>query len=617
MSLDEHRRFDELLGAYALGQLDDGERAELDAHLDRCPACRAELDQVYPVAALLPKTDPDRLEEPLAVPPAYLAERVYERVGQERRRESRRRPPSMGLAAAAAVLAVLFALSTFFLIEEPGQEVTLQPVAARTALPAGFQNLEATATLRAEDYSTQIELEASGLAPGQTYAVWLEREDGTRVPAGSFRAFDEGPETVYLSAAVTPEEAVGLVIGTPDGESVLRTDLLQGGDDADLVVPDLRSKTLEAAIEAAGPDFEVEAEEDDEQPGDVILDQDPDAGERARKGTTISVTLDSSRTSEVRDRADSDSANVEEATTEADPDPGDDAGPSDDVTFAAGTAQQPPPVGTGAGPRVLALNLPASGLGQLVPGASGPGGEPAPAVLPIGGFTSPDDGPARDAGEYDGAYPLGTLAPAAIPEIEALPGLPLLDGAPAPAFVPPPPPSTAPAPAAAPTPADAPPPDDAPAPGDEPGPIDGTGPDEGNGGGGDGFDDGPDRGGGGGGGGGDGGGGNGRDEVTVCHKPGTPAEQTLTVSEAAVDGHSSHGDTRGPCRGGGGGGGDGGGGRGGGGDGGGGRGGGGGGGDGGRGGGGGGGGNGNGNGGGCDADRCPGPGNGPRSGNRP
>src|SRR4051812_14626043 len=99
MTLDDHRRFEEKLGAYALGQLDDDERIELETHLDRCPLCRIELEQIAPVAALLPTTDPDKLEEPLAHPPAHLAERVYERVGQERLRESRHRPAGIGLGA--------------------------------------------------------------------------------------------------------------------------------------------------------------------------------------------------------------------------------------------------------------------------------------------------------------------------------------------------------------------------------------------------------------------------------------------------------------------------------------------------------------------------------------
>ena len=36
-------------------------------------------------------------------------------------------------------------------------------------------------------------------------------------------------------------------------------------------------------------------------------------------------------------------------------------------------------------------------------------------------------------------------------------------------------------------------------------------------------------------------------KVTICHKPGTPAEKTMEVPQSAVDGHLRHGDHPGPC----------------------------------------------------------------------
>ena len=37
------------------------------------------------------------------------------------------------------------------------------------------------------------------------------------------------------------------------------------------------------------------------------------------------------------------------------------------------------------------------------------------------------------------------------------------------------------------------------------------------------------------------------EKVTICHKPGTPAEKTMTVSASAVDAHVGHGDHPGRC----------------------------------------------------------------------
>jgi hypothetical protein len=36
-------------------------------------------------------------------------------------------------------------------------------------------------------------------------------------------------------------------------------------------------------------------------------------------------------------------------------------------------------------------------------------------------------------------------------------------------------------------------------------------------------------------------------EITICHKRGTPAEQTKRIPRSAWPGHLAHGDHRGPC----------------------------------------------------------------------
>lgn len=41
--------------------------------------------------------------------------------------------------------------------------------------------------------------------------------------------------------------------------------------------------------------------------------------------------------------------------------------------------------------------------------------------------------------------------------------------------------------------------------------------------------------------------GGGHDPVTVCHKPGTPAQHTLTFDDDGYEAHLAHGDTLGPC----------------------------------------------------------------------
>ena len=90
MKAEGCREWRERIGALALGQLPEEERFAVEAHLEGCPACRAEAEALAAVAALLGRADPDRLE-PAPAPPPGLGERIARRIAAERRAERRRR----------------------------------------------------------------------------------------------------------------------------------------------------------------------------------------------------------------------------------------------------------------------------------------------------------------------------------------------------------------------------------------------------------------------------------------------------------------------------------------------------------------------------------------------
>ncbi len=50
----DHEAIEELLGAYALNAVEPRESVLIEAHVARCPECKAELEQHLEVAALLP-----------------------------------------------------------------------------------------------------------------------------------------------------------------------------------------------------------------------------------------------------------------------------------------------------------------------------------------------------------------------------------------------------------------------------------------------------------------------------------------------------------------------------------------------------------------------------------
>src|SRR5438477_10071904 len=113
MTAEECRIWRERIGALVLGQLDPGEKAATEAHLDGCPDCRAEAEALAPVAALLERADPDRLAHAPA-PPAGLGDRIARRIAAERRAARRRRVRwgvGLGATAAAATAVTVLAIS--------------------------------------------------------------------------------------------------------------------------------------------------------------------------------------------------------------------------------------------------------------------------------------------------------------------------------------------------------------------------------------------------------------------------------------------------------------------------------------------------------------------------
>ena len=108
MNEHEHHDLRMSLGAYVLGQLPAAETTALEAHLDTCPDCSAELAELTPVANALGQLRGQRQPDETLVPPADLGDRVVEAVTSTARRESRQTwLRAASLTAAAAVVAVI------------------------------------------------------------------------------------------------------------------------------------------------------------------------------------------------------------------------------------------------------------------------------------------------------------------------------------------------------------------------------------------------------------------------------------------------------------------------------------------------------------------------------
>jgi hypothetical protein len=166
----------------------------------------------------LPLVDPGALGEPVPMPSATLATRIEERIRAERRADGRRRRRvAVRVAAAAAVAAVLVIIGAVALRDD-------QRTVDRRLVAVGPAAISADARLVERSWGTSVTINANGLSPGITYGAWLERADGSRVPAGTFRA-ETDRVVVTLAAALPLDEGRAVGVSTLDGTDVLRAPL--------------------------------------------------------------------------------------------------------------------------------------------------------------------------------------------------------------------------------------------------------------------------------------------------------------------------------------------------------------------------------------------------------
>ncbi|MFI9030027.1 anti-sigma factor domain-containing protein [Streptomyces sp. NPDC053560] len=216
MNTDQCRHNRTLLGMYSLGRLDAAQSVAVQAHLDGCPDCRAELRELCGVAAALGQADPDRVAEPSPAPPASLQTAIFTEIAKARTQS--RRPRALMLAA--AVLAVCLGAGAVVAHEvaSPGG----RPVSF-TSQPTGVQ---ASAAVEGKGWGTMVHLDIAGLPQGKRYMVWLEQRDGSRMPAGSFIAGGTRTMSMQLAVGLPMTDAMALGISTPtDQRPLLRAPL--------------------------------------------------------------------------------------------------------------------------------------------------------------------------------------------------------------------------------------------------------------------------------------------------------------------------------------------------------------------------------------------------------
>ena len=203
------RDWRELLGAYALGRLEGDERNGLEAHLDGCAQCRAELAELEPVAVMLPHADPERFESTPQPPPELGAQIAATIAGERNQTEKRRRRRVLGgfaLGGAAAVLAAAV-LAIFVLGGRGGGEPE-----RHVKFTSATEDVSIYATLEPHAYGTEIRMYVHGVESGTLCRVALRGAGGVSYPAGTFRYRAGDDSEAVLSAALDLSRTRAVVV---------------------------------------------------------------------------------------------------------------------------------------------------------------------------------------------------------------------------------------------------------------------------------------------------------------------------------------------------------------------------------------------------------------------
>lgn len=221
-----------LTGVYAVDALDRGERQVFETHLDDCPICREEVDELSATTSRLASAVS-------ATAPAALRGRVIEQVARTRqlppvsspvRLSARRRPRwwQQPASAAAALLLVVSGGLAIYAVDQDRRADEARQQADRVAAVATDPD-RVERTVPAEEGGTATVVAADGTAifrtaglatldEGLAYQLWVLRGE----EALSAGVLGRGGRLAAVVDDMEPSDSLGLTV-EPDGGSAQPT----------------------------------------------------------------------------------------------------------------------------------------------------------------------------------------------------------------------------------------------------------------------------------------------------------------------------------------------------------------------------------------------------------
>ena len=177
-SVDDSDEYAEWDAAYVLGSLSEAERGEYEAHLRRCPSCRASVDELSGMPALLGQLTLDDVTsiDPGAAEAAALSPHVLTSLlaTVRRRRRNVRLATFAGFAAAAAAVVIAVLVGGQSPLGAPASVHSQAAATELTMSPAAPTELTATFAMVSHKWGTQIDMNCIYSSES--------RQSGTRAP---------------------------------------------------------------------------------------------------------------------------------------------------------------------------------------------------------------------------------------------------------------------------------------------------------------------------------------------------------------------------------------------------------------------------------------------------
>jgi anti-sigma-K factor RskA len=209
--------------AYILGALDPAERVEFEAHLRTCADCRARVEEVRSVPALLAGLDESAFlddAEPIIGSPEAPPETLLPGLLRAARRERQRRrilTGGLGLVAAAGIAALILVALPSSATHPKQQRLT-----ALVASP-----VSASVSLEAKKWGTELDLtcwynNGADVPTGYKYGLTVVGADGKPDNLGTWELEPGSKITFPAGTALAPDQIKSVRITKPDGTAILQ-----------------------------------------------------------------------------------------------------------------------------------------------------------------------------------------------------------------------------------------------------------------------------------------------------------------------------------------------------------------------------------------------------------